>query len=502
MTDRILVTGATGYIGGRLVPRLLGEGAEVVCLVRPRSSLDRPFANAVDIAPGSADDIVAVAEAARGCRVAYYLIHSLDVEDFEKRDREMAEAFRRGCEKAGVERIVFLGGLGNEDEELSAHLRSRQETGRVLAAGSVAVTELRAAIIIGSGSASFEMLRSLTEMLPVMTTPRWVNQTRCQPTAIDDVLDALVAARHRTEPGHDVLELGGPDVVTYREMMNTYAKVAGLPRRRIIGLPILSPKLSSHWVGLVTPLPTTLAKQLVGSLINDVVVTRNPASEALGLDPLGFEESVERALAMIDDLVIPTSWSGHAGADLDATPDADDPVWAGGQVFEDRRTETSTIAQPADVFRVVTGLGGERGWMWGDWLWRVRGLLDQVFGGSGVRRGRRHPDELALGDAVDFWRVVGLEPDRHLRLRAEMLLPGFAWLEWTIETRPGPDGEITELLQRARYVPKGLFGRIYWFALVPFHQILFPRLAARIMEKAEKGATKEPVVVAGSGRDG
>ncbi len=491
MTERILVTGATGYIGGRLVPRLLGEGAEVVCLVRPHSTLDRPFAGDVDTVHGSADDIDAVADAARGCRVAYYLIHSLDVEDFEERDREMAEAFRRGCERAGVERIVFLGGLGNEDEELSPHLRSRQETGRVLAAGSVAVTELRAAIIIGSGSASFEMLRSLTEMLPIMTTPRWVNETRCQPTAIDDVLDALKSARHRSAPGHDVLELGGPDVVTYREMMDTYARVAGLPRRRIIGLPILSPKLSSHWVGLVTPLPTTLAKQLVGSLVNDVVVTKNPATEALDLEPLGFEQSVGRALAMIDDLVIPTSWSDNARADLDATPDADDPVWAGGQVLEDRRTVTSTNASPSDVFRVVTGLGGDRGWMWGDWLWRIRGVLDQLFGGSGIRRGRRHPDELAVGDAVDFWRVVGLDPDRHLRLRAEMLLPGFAWLEWTIETKPGPDGEVTELRQRARYVPKGLFGRIYWFVLVPFHQILFPRLAARIMAEAEKLSQEE-----------
>ncbi|MDW3218987.1 MAG: SDR family oxidoreductase [Acidimicrobiales bacterium] len=483
---RVLVTGATGYVGGRLVPRLLDDGDEVVCLVRNPASLDRPFTPAVTTVEGSADDPDAVAEAARGCSVAYYLIHSLDGDDFEQRDRDLAEAFRTGCERAGVERIVYLGGLGAEDDDLSPHLRSRQEVGAVLAAGPIAVTELRAAVIIGSGSASFEMLRWLTELLPIMTTPSWVNSTKCQPTGINDVLEALCAARHRTVAGHDVLELGGPDVVTYREMMDIYAEAAGLPRRRIIGLPTLSPGLSAHWVALVTPLPATLARQLVDSLVNDVVVTGESAADALGLDVQSFESAVREAIRMVDDLVIPTRWSGNSRAELDATPDADDPDWAGGKVFEDVRRVVTPATSPQSVYGVVTSLGGERGWLWGSWLWWVRGALDQLAGGIGLRRGRRHPYELAVGDAVDFWRVVDLEPDRFLRLRAEMKLPGYAWLEWTISPTTDASGQhATEVVQRARYVPRGLLGRLYWYSVVPFHHVIFPKMIGAILRAAE-----------------
>ncbi|MGA9277379.1 SDR family oxidoreductase [Ilumatobacter sp.] len=487
MKERILVTGATGYIGGRLVPHLLDDGAEVVCLVRQTSTFARRFADDVTIARGSAENPDEVAAAADGCSVAYYLIHSLGGEDFQQRDREMAESFRHGCEQAGVERIVYLGGLGDEDADLSPHLLSRQETGRTLAAGTTPVTELRAAIIIGSGSASFEMLRSLTEVLPVMTTPSWVNRTRCQPTGIRDVIAALMRARHRDVGGHDVLELGGPDVVTYREMMDVYAQEARLPRRRIIGVPVLSPWLSSHWVSLVTPLPSVLATQLVGSLVNDVVVTRNSAVDALALDPITFAESVRIAVSRVDDLVIPTSWSAGYRPDVDGTPDPDDPDWAGGHVLEDVRSVCTSTATTADIFSVLIRLGGETGWMWGNWLWGIRGVLDQLWGGAGLRRGRRHPSELTVGDAVDFWRVVELEPDEHLRLLAEMKLPGYAWLEWSLTTDAATAGEVT-MTQRARYIPRGLFGRIYWYVLVPFHQILFPRLASRIVARAEATA--------------
>jgi len=483
--SKILVTGATGYIGGRLIPHLLSDGDEVVCLVRKKSFINRPFRSDVTVATGSADNEAEVAKAAQGCQIAYYLIHSLDSQDFEERDRLTAEAFRKGCEAAKVQRIIYLGGLGDENDDLSAHLRSRQETGKVLASGDIPVTELRAAIIIGSGSASFEMLRYLTEILPVMTTPSWVNKTRCQPAAVEDVIEALLACRQRSEMGHDILELGGPDVVTYREMMETYAEVAELRERKIIGLPVLTPKLSSYWVSLVTPLPNTLAKQLVGSLVNDVVVTKNSAAEELNMSPLGFRKSVGKALAMVEDLEIPTSWSGNAKPELDATPDIDDPDWSGGKVFEDQRVITTTKATAEEVFKVVLSLGGKQGWFSGNVLWRIRGAMDTVIGGSGMRRGRRHPTDLEVGDVVDFWRVVKLEPNQHLRLLAEMRLPGFAWLEWRIETDNSSDQSVVTLTQRARYVPKGLFGRLYWFSLVPFHHFIFPGLASKIIAHAE-----------------
>ncbi len=489
--SKILVAGATGYIGGRLVPHLLDAGETVVCLVRHTSSIDRPFADQVTIARGSANNVNEVTEAAKGCKNAYYLIHSLGSKDFEKRDREMAEAFRKGCEQAGVDQIIYLGGLGNEKDELSAHLRSRQETGQVLAAGKIAVTELRAAIIIGSGSASFEMLRSLTEILPFMVTPSWVNKTRCQPTSVDDVMDALLSARHRASTGHDVLELGGPDIVTYREMMDVYAEAAHLPKRKIVGLPLVTPRLSSYWVSLVTPLPNTLSKQLVTSLINDVVVTRNSAASALKLTPMNFKASVEKALSMVEDLQIPTRWSGNAHSAYDATPDADDPHWAGGKVFEDRRSLTTDKARAEDIFLSLSSLGGKRGWLSSNILWRIRGGIDKLIGGSGLRRGRRHPTLLEVGDTVDFWRVVKKEQDKHLRLIAEMRLPGFAWLEWQIETETTTGKQSATVTQRARFVPKGLFGRIYWFSLAPFHRFIFPDLLSKIVSDAENSRSQK-----------
>ncbi len=492
----ILVSGATGYVGGRLIPRLLDDKHRIVCLVRPQSSLDRPFADAVSVVKGSAESADDVARAAEGCKIAFYLIHSLGHDDFADQDRRMAEAFRIGCERAGVERIVYLGGLGRSDDDLSPHLASRQEVGRVLGSGSVAVTELRAAIIIGSGSASFEMLRSLTETLPVMVTPRWVQETRCQPVAIRDVLSCLQRAVGRTGPGHEILELGGPDQLTYEEMMQGYASVAGLRRRLVVGLPVLTPSLSAHWVTLVTPLPATLARQLVDSLINDVVVTETSATEELGVDPTGFREAVERTLQMVSDLVIPTSWTGSSIIPLlDATPKPEDPEWASGSVLQDIR-RTTTSAAPADLFRVISSIGGDNGWLTGDWMWGLRGLADKVVGGVGLRRGRRHPLELVVGDAVDFWRVESIDDDAFLRLRAEMKLPGHAWLEWRISVdeesgaTTGAAGTTT-VEQAARFVPRGALGRAYWYVLAPFHTLIFPRMLAKIVEAAEEAASPD-----------
>lgn len=470
------------------MPELLAAGHTVRCQVRTPSKLaDAAWRDEVEVVEGSITDPDALAAAMAGVDVAYYLVHSMgSVAAFDEEDRRAADGFRQAAERAGVGRIVYLGGLGRDDDPaLSRHLRSRHEVGRVLAGGTVPVTELRAAVIIGSGSASFEMLRYLVEVLPVMVTPRWV-ENRCQPIAIRDVLSWLVAAGERTVPGHEIVEVGGADVVTYRSMMHTYAEAAGLGRRVIIPVPVLTPKLSSLWVGLVTPLPAELAKPLVESLTNEVIVTRPPPFDGLGRAPMGFRAAVELALQRSAALQVDTRWSdaslpGRSPAD----PLPSDPGWAGGSLLVDEATATSS-ASPSAVFETVAGIGGERGWYVTPFLWRLRGWLDKLVGGVGMRRGRRHPDRLWVGDAVDFWRVEAVEPDRLVRLRAEMRLPGEAWLEWQIE----PDGTGSRLTQRASFYPRGLAGRAYWYSLIPFHALIFGRLAQRLATAAEQPARR------------
>ena len=482
-----LVTGATGYIGGRLVPELLTAGHEVRCLVRSPSKLtDAPWRDDVEVVEGDVTDRESLDKAMAGVDVSYFLVHSMGGKpEFDEVDRQAATCFRDAAADAGVGRIVYLGGLGRDDDpELSRHLRSRHEVGRVLAEGAVPVTELRAALIIGSGSASFEMLRYLVEILPMMVTPRWVDN-RCQPIAIRDVLRWLIAAGERTGTGNEVLEVGGPEALTYREMMQTYAEVAGLPRRIVLSVPALTPKLSSLWVGLVTPLPAALAKPLVESLINEVVVVRPPVDPPV-TDPLPFRAAVELALQRSADLQVSTRWSdaalpGQSAAD----PLPSDPEWAGGSLLVDESTATSG-APMADLFATVAGIGGERGWYVTPILWSVRGWADKLIGGVGMRRGRRHPDTLWVGDAVDFWRVETVEPDRLVRLSAEMKLPGKAWIEWRIEP---DDGGGSRLTQRAIFYPKGLTGRLYWYSLIPFHALIFSRMAHRIAAAAEQRAS-------------
>jgi uncharacterized protein YbjT (DUF2867 family)/uncharacterized protein YndB with AHSA1/START domain len=481
--ERVLVTGATGYIGGRLVPELLGAGFVVRCLARdPGKLAGLPWAAQVEIARGDVTDGESLREAMRGCSAALYLVHSMGGSgDFADADRRAAETFRSAAAATeGLGQIVYLGGLGDDtDKPLSAHLRSRQEVGRVLADGPVPVTELRAAVIIGSGSASFEMLRHLTEVLPAMVTPRWVT-TRCQPIAIRDVLHYLVAALRTPEVRGRVVEIGGPDVVTYEEMMRTYAELAGLPRRLVVRVPVLSPRLSSLWVGLVTPLPAGLARPLVEGLATEVVVRDASAAGLLPHRPLAFRESVELAIRRVEDLGVPSRWSdaslpGRSPAD----PLPSDPDWSGGTLLSDEQ-DAATPAPPQKVFATVSGIGGRRGWYVADWLWSLRGLIDVAVGGVGMRRGRRHPDDLRVGDAVDFWRVEACDPPALLRLRAEMRLPGEAWLEWRVE----PDGSGSVLHQRALFHPRGLFGRVYWYALVPFHVLIFRRLCGRLADAA------------------
>jgi uncharacterized protein YbjT (DUF2867 family)/uncharacterized protein YndB with AHSA1/START domain len=480
----VLVTGATGYVGGRLVPELLKNGHKVRCLVRTPEKLEGlDWRNNVEVVKGDLSDESALSTALEGIDCAYYLVHSMAASapgQFQKRDMKIARSFRQAAQQAGVKRIIYLGGLGDEsDPNLSPHLQSRHDVGEVLRDGTVAVTELRAAVIIGSGSASFEMLRNLVEMLPVMITPKWL-RTRCQPIAIRDVLFYLVNAL-QLEDETRTIEIGGPDVLEYREMMQTYARLAHLKKRIIITLPLLTPRLSSHWIGLVTPLPTSLAKPLVLGLENEVVVTDHSAEQLMPHKCLSFEHSIALAIEHTRDLEVTTRW---ADADLSwrspADPMPSDPEWSGGVVLDDTQTVT-TEASPHAVFRAVTGIGGKRGWLVTDKLWEIRGLMDKLVGGVGMRRGRRHPDDLRIGDALDFWRVEALVPDTLLRLRAEMRLPGRAWLEWTISEEDGK----TQLTQKARYQPRGLAGRLYWYSLLPFHAIIFKGLAAALVKEAE-----------------
>ncbi len=494
---RVLVTGVTGYVGGRLVSELLDAGHDVVCLARtPAKLARRPWLAKVEVASADVRDRAATAEAMAGCDAAYYLVHSMDGEgDFAERDRAMATAFQEAASDAGVGRIIYLGGLGDEREgdELSEHLRSRHDVGRALASGDVPVLELRAAVVIGSGSASFEMLRHLVDVLPVMVTPRWV-ETRCQPIAIRDVLGYLVAVLEvEVEPGeHRLLEIGGPDVLTYHQMMVIFAEVAGLRKRLIVPVPVLSPSLSSHWVGLVTPLPTGLARPLVASLVNEVVADTTAIDAVAPRECLPFATAVGLALRRVDDLEVPSSWADaelqRSGAnraigpvvDEQAEPQEHDPSWAGGTVLSDERTAVAE-APVSELFREVCSIGGDRGWPAFDLLWEVRGFLDAAVGGVGTRRGRRHPNDLSVGDTLDFWRVELLEQDSLLRLRAEMRVPGEAWLEFRT-TALSPERSLLE--PRARFVPRGLWGRVYWFAMVPFHAVLFPLMAKRLAAAA------------------
>ncbi|CAN5699661.1 SDR family oxidoreductase [soil metagenome] len=488
--SQVLVTGASGYIGGRLVPELLAAGHQVRCLARTPSKLDdQVWREQVEVAKGDVTDRESLEAALADVDAAYFLVHSMgDKAKFDEEDRKAAATFRDACAAAGVRRIVYLGGLGRDDDpDLSRHLQSRHEVGRILADGPVPVTELRAAIIIGSGSASFEMLRYLVEVLPVMTTPKWVDN-RCQPISIRDVLAWLVGSIDGADgagiddPDDHVHEVGGPDVLTYRDMMQAYAEAAGLSRRRIVVVPVLSPSLSSRWVGLVTPLPTGLARPLVESLINEVVVTEEPERVPFDQPTLHFDEAVDLALQRSADLQVVTRWSdadlpGHSPAD----PLPTDPDWAGGSLFADTQTIRST-APPTALYATVAGIGGDRGWYVTPFLWNVRGWADKLIGGVGMRRGRRHPDDLWVGDAVDFWRVEAVEPDALVRLRAEMKLPGEAWLQWRIE--PEADGGST-LHQQAIFYPRGLLGRLYWYLLVPFHGLIFGRMGHKIAEAAE-----------------
>ena len=486
MTLTVLVTGATGYIGGRLVPRLLADGHVVRAMTRDAGRLrDVPWADKVQVVEADALGGTGLAAALAGVDVAYYLVHSIgQAAEFEETDRRAAKAFGDACAAAGVSRIVYLGGLVPAHEELSPHLASRAEVGQVLLDSGVPTAVLQAAVIIGSGSASFEMLRYLTERLPAMITPKWVN-SRIQPIAVRDVMRYLVAAATLPADVSRRFDIGGPEVLTYLQMMQRYAKVAGLRKRVIIPVPLLTPRLSGHWVNVVTPVPAALAKPLVRSLVNEVVCSEDGIKRHVPDPPeglLGFEDSVGLALLRIKEAAVETRWSSATSPGAPSDPLPSDPDWAGGSLYEDKRT-MPVDAAPADLWRVIEGIGGEHGWYSFPLAWAVRGQLDKLVGGAGLNRGRRNPDQLYVGEALDFWRVEEIVDGELLRLRAEMKVPGAAWLELGVET-DGDGG--TVFVQRALFHPRGLAGHAYWWAVWPFHGVVFGGMLANIAGAAQR----------------
>jgi uncharacterized protein YbjT (DUF2867 family) len=476
-----LVTGATGYIGGRLVPRLLDENYQVHVLARDIARLGgRSWTENVKLHQGDVFKPETLTKAMQGVEVAYYFIHSLYAgSDFHQKDLTAAHNFSNAALKAGVKRIIYLGGLGDPQTKLSEHLRSRQKTGEALREAGVPITEFRAAIIVGSGSASFEMIRYLSERIPLMICPRWVF-SRIQPIAIKDVMDYLVAALEIPESAGRIIEIGGADVLTYADTMLEYSRIRGL-KRFVVPVPVLSPGLSSHWVHWVTPVSARIARPLIEGLKNQVIVKDYSARHLFPkIKPMGYREAVKLALANLKAGQVETAWTDalitSQGGSHPATLTSHEGIMI-------KRWQQIVEASPQAIYRIFTSLGGHGGWLYANGAWQLRGIADRMVGGVGLRRGRRHPNELRVGDALDFWRVESLEPDHLLRLRSEMRAPGQLWLQF--EVHPQENGK-TFLVQTLFYAPRGLWGLLYWYIFYPLHVVFFYGLISKLAKKVKK----------------
>ena len=485
----VLVVGATGYVGGRLVPLLASRGYQIRAMGRSLQKLNcRPWARLAQVETVQADvrDVQSFVCAAQGCRAAFYLVHSMiaDKKGYAQADREGALNMAAVAAACGLERIIYLGGLGDRDDRrLSSHLRSRHEVEIILASGPVPVTNLRAAMILGSGSASFEMLRYLVDRLPVMTPPRWVN-TPCQPIAIGDVLTYLAGCLENEHTAGETLDIGGPDVVTYRDLIRIYAEEAGLPPRMVISVPVLTPYLSAKWIHLVTPVPASIAQPLAEGLAIPVVCREDRILDLVPIKQTPLRMAIRIALEKILTHQVDTCW--HDAGELlpPAWAACGDADWSGGTLMT-CGYRVRVKADPKSVWKVVRSVGGSRGWFYAQSLWWLRGFLDRLAGGVGLRRGRRHPEEIGVGDVIDFWRVLDVKEGEKLVLLAEMKIPGEATL--TFEIDPFPDGT-TQLTLLSRFLPKGMAGIIYWYSLYPLHEIIFFGMA-----KAMVRATQKPI---------
>ena len=477
----ILLTGATGYVGGRLLRSLRAAGHRVRCLARRPEYLASQVDEQVEVVRGDVLDAASLGRALDGVGVAYYLVHSMGRgKDFEAADRQAARFFAQTARERGVGRVIYLGGLADTSERLSPHLRSRHEVGEILRQSAVQVIELRASVVLGSGSLSFEMLRALVERLPVMVTPRWV-KVLAQPIAINDLLAYLTAALELDTDRSRIFEIGGEDRVSYGDMMREYARLRGL-RRVMIPVPVLTPWLSSLWLGLVTPLYARVGRKLIESICHPSIVTETSALEAFDVRPRSCRQALEAALRNEDQELAATRWSDALSSS------GRDPHWGGervgGRLVDSRCVD---VAVPPEVaFRPIRRIGGRNGWYYGNWLWRLRGFIDLLFGGVGVRRGRRDPDELRVGDAVDWWRVEEFRPAGRLRLVAEMKVPGRAWLEFEVRG----EGESATIRQTAVFDSSGLLGLLYWYGIYPVHAVVFRGMLRGIARQAEAEASQ------------
>ena len=489
MRPLTLVTGASGYVGGRLVAALEERGARVRCLARRPELLAGRFAPATEVMAGDLAEPDSLRRPLAGVATAYYLVHSLGSRgahgEWEREEERTAAAFAAAARAAGVARIVYLGGLANGDHDGagtgagdggSAHMRSRQRVGEVLRGSGIATVELRASIVIGAGSLSFEMIRTLVQRLPVMVMPRWVS-VPAQPIAIADVLDYLAAAGEMPLTGSRVFEIGGAAVTTYRGLMEEYARQCGL-RRLLLPVPLLTPYLSSLWLGLVTPLFARVGRKLIESITMPSVVTDPAAATAFDVRPRDYRAAIRQALADEDTRFVATRWADAASALTRGRR-----LWGGvrfGTRLVDSRAVT-VVAPPSRAFGPIQRIGGRNGWYYGNWLWRLRGAVDRLLGGPGMKRGRRDEVELRPGDVLDCWRVVAYEPPHRLTLEAEMRLPGRAWLQFEVVARDGG----AEIRQTALYDPVGITGRAYWYLLYPAHEAIFRGMLLRIAQRAE-----------------